>query len=82
MASIAVRTYLTPEGYLAFERKATTKHEYLAGESVAMSGASFDGNFITGVFSVFRELEDVMLFPSIECELCLRDIYNSVDLGH
>lgn len=30
MSSIAVRTYLTPEEYLAFERKATTKHEYLS----------------------------------------------------
>ena len=29
MSSIAARTYLTPEEYLAFERKATTKHEYL-----------------------------------------------------
>ena len=33
MSSIAVRTYLPPEEYLAFERKATTKHEYLAGEN-------------------------------------------------
>lgn len=54
MSSIAARTYLTPEEYLAFERKATTKHEYLAGEIVAMSGASFDHNFITG--DVFGEL--------------------------
>lgn len=30
----------------------------------------------------FQELEDVMSLPSIECELCLRDIYNSVDLSH
>ena len=54
MSSIAARTYLTPEEYLAFERKATTKHEYLAGEIVAMSGASFDHNFITG--DIFGEL--------------------------
>ena len=39
MSSIAARTYLTPEEYLGFERKATTKHEYLAGEIVAMSGS-------------------------------------------
>lgn len=190
MTSIAARTYLTPEEYLAFERKATTKHEYLAGEVVAMSGASFAHNFITGdifgelraqlrdgrcraaasdmrvkvsktasyfypdvvVFcgepqvedsesdtllnptlivevlspsteardrgekfwhyqqlvslqeyilvsqdrvciehhlregaywlrTEFRALEDVMALPSIECKLCLRDIYNSVDLS-
>ena len=27
MASVAVPTHLTPEEYLAFEHKATTKHE-------------------------------------------------------
>ena len=48
MSSIAARTYLTPEEYLAFERKATTKHEYFTGQIVAMSGASFAHNFITG----------------------------------
>lgn len=47
MASSAAQTYLTPEEYLAFERKATTKHEYLNGQIVAMSGASFAHNFIT-----------------------------------
>ena len=41
MSSIAAQTHLTPEEYLAFERKATTKHEYLNGQIVAMSGASF-----------------------------------------
>ena len=47
MASAAAQTYLSPEEYLAFERKATTKHEYLNGQIVAMSGASFAHNFIT-----------------------------------
>ena len=47
MASAAARTHLTPEEYLAFERKATTKHEYLNGQIVAMSGASFAHNFLT-----------------------------------
>ena len=55
MASTA-RTYLTPGEYLAFERKATTKHEYLLGEIVAMSGASFTHNFITG--DIFGELRE------------------------
>ena len=54
MASIAARTHLTPEEYLAFERKAITKHEYLRGEIVAMSGASNAHNLITG--DVFAEL--------------------------
>ena len=47
MASAAAQTYLTPEEYLAFERKATTKHEYVNGQIVAMSGASFAHTFIT-----------------------------------
>lgn len=40
MSSTAAQTYLTPEEYLAWERKADTKHEYLRGEIIAMSGAS------------------------------------------
>lgn len=47
MSSVAARTFLTPEEYLSFERKAITKHEYLKGQIVAMSGASFAHNFIT-----------------------------------
>ena len=47
MSALAVQTYLTPEEYLAFERKATTKHEYLNGQIIAMSGANFAHNFMT-----------------------------------
>ena len=47
MSSIAARTYLTPEEYIAAERKATLKSEYLSGEIVAMSGASIAHNYIT-----------------------------------
>ncbi len=47
MSSIAARTYLTPEEYIAAERKATRKSEYLSGEIVAMSGASNEHNLIT-----------------------------------
>ena len=47
MSSIAARTYLTPEKYIALERKATLKSEYLSGEIVAMSGASDTHNLIT-----------------------------------
>ena len=47
MASAAAHTHLTPEEYLDFERKATTKHEYLNRQIVAMSGASFAHNFLT-----------------------------------
>ena len=47
MSSAAVQTHLTPEEYLALERKADTKHEYLRGEIIGMSGASFAHNIIT-----------------------------------
>ena len=47
MASIAARTYLTPEEYIAAERKATLKSEYLSGEIIAMSEASDTHNLIT-----------------------------------
>ena len=38
--------YLTPEEYLALERQAETKSEYLGGEMFAMAGASFAHNMI------------------------------------
>lgn len=44
---VAVQTpLLTPEEYLAFERASETKHEYVAGEIVAMVGASRRHNLI------------------------------------
>ncbi len=48
MAAIAVQTHLTPEEYLAWERKAPFKNEYLSGQILAMSGASLAHNLITG----------------------------------
>lgn len=38
--SLQPRTYLTPEEYLAIERKAEFKSEYFNGEMFAMAGAS------------------------------------------
>lgn len=46
MAPMAAPTYLRPEAYLELERKATTKNEYVNGETLAMVGASFAHNFI------------------------------------
>lgn len=40
-------TYLTPEEYLAIERKAEYKNEYVDGEMIAMTGASRIHNLIT-----------------------------------
>ena len=47
MSSAAVQTRLTPEEYIALERKATTKSEYLSGERIVMPGASREHNLIT-----------------------------------
>ena len=52
MAAHAAQTRLTPEEYIAFERKALPdseiiRHEYLNGELIAMSGASRAHNLIT-----------------------------------
>ena len=47
MSSAATQSYLTPEEYLALERKATTKSEYINGQIYAMSGASREHNLIT-----------------------------------
>lgn len=70
MASAAVQTSLTPEEYLAFERKATTKHEYLNGQIVAMSGASFAHNFITSntANQLYNQLIDS------ECQVATSDM--------
>jgi Uma2 family endonuclease len=46
--------FLTPEEYLALERRAATKSEYYGGEIVAMAGASWDHNLILG--DAYREI--------------------------
>lgn len=48
------KRYCTPEEYLALERQADTKSEYLAGEIYAMVGASPAHNLI--VTNIVREL--------------------------
>ena len=45
MAVRATKLY-TPEEYLAMERESETKHEYIAGEIVAMAGASIPHNIV------------------------------------
>ena len=52
MAASAAQTRLSPEEYIAFERKALPdaeiiRHEYINGELIAMSGASRAHNLIT-----------------------------------
>ena len=70
MASAAAQTYLTPEEYLAFERKATTKHEYLNGHIVAMSGASREHNLIT--MNIGNQLYNQLM--ERECETYTSDM--------
>ncbi len=47
MSSAAAEAYITPEAYLASERRAKYKSEYIHGEILAMSGASRAHNIIT-----------------------------------
>ena len=70
MSSAVAQTYLTPEEYLAFERKATTKHEYLNGQIVAMSGASFAHNFLT--MNVANQLYNQLIGG--ECQVAASDM--------
>ena len=60
MSSIAAQTLLTPQEYIAAERKATLKSEYLSGKIVAMSGASIEHNLITvnTVNGLYNQLVD------------------------
>ena len=49
-----IKPYVTPAEYLALERKAEYKSEYLHGEIFAMTGASRKHNLISG--NIFGEL--------------------------
>ena len=64
MTAIAVQTQLTPEEYLAWERKAPFKNEYLAGQILAMFGASRAHNLITG--NIFNGLYNQLM--NRDCE--------------
>jgi Uma2 family endonuclease len=64
------RTRLTPEEYLAVERKAEYKSEYLDGEMVAMVGASRRHNLI--VTNITRELSQQL--KTKPCEVYPNDM--------
>lgn len=66
MSSIAAQTYLTPEEYIAAERKATLKSEYLSGKIVAMSGASNEHNLITMNTSLFHRIRSKLSIISVK----------------
>ena len=58
MATAAAQTYFTPEEYLALERIAHCKNEYLDGQIIAMAGASSEHNLIVGdiFYGLYPEL--------------------------
>lgn len=63
-------TYLTPEEYLAIERKAEYKSEYINGEIVAMTGASREHNLI--VVNIAGELRQQL--RGRPCEMYANDM--------
>lgn len=75
MAASAAQTRLTPEEYIAFERKALpngeiVRYEYINGELIGMSGASREHNLITG--NIFGELRT--LLRGSRCETYANDM--------
>jgi Uma2 family endonuclease len=70
MASAALKTRYTPEQYLALERKAAYKSEYLDGYITSMSGASRAHNRIAGNF--YRRISDQL--ENRPCEAYISDL--------
>ena len=70
MSSLAAETIFTSEEYIALERKATLKSEYLNGEILAMSGASLAHTRITG--DIVTELN--IQLRGRECEVVSSDM--------
>lgn len=70
MSSVRTRPRLTPEEYLAIERRAETKSEYLDGEMFPMTGGSrWHGLVIT---NLLRELSQKL--KGIDCEVYPGDV--------
>ncbi len=64
------KKYYTVEEYLAFEREAFEKHEYIDGEIVAMAGASREHNLI-GTNTTFVLVSQLR---GTECEVYANDM--------
>jgi len=65
-----VKTYYTPEEYLAIEEKAEYKSEYYKGEIFAMSGASINHNKIVGNLLVGLKID----LKDSTCEAFMSDM--------
>src|SRR5688572_16013880 len=70
-----IKPYITPEEYLALERKADYRSEYLHGEIFAMTGASREHNIIATniVISLGNQLKER------PCELYVNEMRVKVD---
>jgi len=71
-------TFLTPEEYLAIERKAARKSEYYRGEMFAMAGASRAHNLI--VVNIVAELRQRL--KTRHCELYSGDMRLRISAAH
>lgn len=65
-----VKAYVTPEEYLAYERRAEYKNEYIDGQIYAMTGASRRHNLIVG--NIFSELKQKL--RGRPCETYMSDM--------
>lgn len=70
MSTAAEKRRFTPEEYLALERKAPFKSEYLNGEIFAMSGASREHNHLAG--NLYSEIR--MQLRGRPCEAFVSDM--------
>jgi len=68
--SSQVKPFITPSEYLALERKAEHKSEYLNGEIFAMTGASRKHNLVAG--NIFSELKQQL--KARRCEAYMSDM--------
>ncbi len=68
--SSVTKAYYTPEQYLALEREAEYKSEYIDGQIYAMSGASEEHNLIAG--NIFGELRSQ--FRGRPCRVYISDM--------
>jgi Uma2 family endonuclease len=70
MSSAVVQPRYTPEQYLALERKADYKSEYINGHVIAMAGASRPHNLIAG--NLYREVSQQL--RGRPCEAYISDM--------
>jgi Uma2 family endonuclease len=77
MALAAVQAHFTPGEYLALERNAEFKSEYIDGEIIAMSGASREHNLVGGNIFAFLHAQ----LRGRSCEVYFNDMRLGVDLA-